>query len=212
MASRTGRLLACGLLAGPVFLTVWLVQALTRAGFDPAYHPLSLLSLGEAGWIQIGNFVVTGLLVIGFAAGLRRTPAGGVAAALMALSGAGLMMAGVFTTDPGAGFPPGAPAGAPPQVSWHGLLHEVGFAVATLTWIAACVVLARRFTGRARWWCVAAPVLAVAVSAWPDLSSLSLRLVAGSAVQFALTAYLAAYLAARADTPARASLKVVSHE
>ncbi|MCW2881614.1 MAG: hypothetical protein JWQ95_5714 [Sphaerisporangium sp.] len=202
MASQTRRLLACGLLAGPVFLTVWLAQALTREGFDPAYHPLSLLSLGELGWIQIGNFVVTGLLMIGFAAGLRRTPAGRVAAVLMALSGAGLIMAGVFTTDPGAGFPPGAPTGAPPHVSWHGVVHEVGFAVVTLSWIAACVVLARRFTGRARWLCVAAPVLAVAMSAWPDLDSLSLRLVAGTAIQFALTAYVAARVTASARAAA----------
>ena len=49
-----------------------LVQAFTREGFDLRRHPLSLLSLGELGWIQIGNFVVAGLLVVAFAVGLRR--------------------------------------------------------------------------------------------------------------------------------------------
>ena len=35
-------------------------------------HPLSLLSLGDLGWIQIANFVVTGLLVTACAIGMRR--------------------------------------------------------------------------------------------------------------------------------------------
>ena len=42
-------LLACGVIAGPLFVAVWLAQALTREGFDPTYHPLSLLSLGDLG-------------------------------------------------------------------------------------------------------------------------------------------------------------------
>jgi len=47
--TQTTRLLACGILAGPLFLAVWLLQALTRDGFDPSRHPLSLLSLGSWG-------------------------------------------------------------------------------------------------------------------------------------------------------------------
>jgi hypothetical protein len=70
--TQTTRLLACGILAGPLFLAVWLLQALTRDGFDPSRHPLSLLSLGELGWIQIANFVVTGLLYVACAVGMWR--------------------------------------------------------------------------------------------------------------------------------------------
>jgi Protein of unknown function (DUF998) len=69
---RTRALLACGVVAGPLFLAVALLQALTRDGFDLGRHPLSLLSLGELGWIQITNFVVAGLLSVAFAVGLRR--------------------------------------------------------------------------------------------------------------------------------------------
>ena len=65
-------LLACGVVAGPLFIAVALLQALTRQGFDLGRHPLSLLSLGELGWIQITNFVVAGLLTVAFAVGLRR--------------------------------------------------------------------------------------------------------------------------------------------
>jgi hypothetical protein len=47
-ATQTARLLACGIAAGPLFLTVGLTQAFIRDGFDLSRHPLSLLSLG--GW------------------------------------------------------------------------------------------------------------------------------------------------------------------
>ena len=50
-SKETARLLACGVLAGPLFLTVLMIQAFTREGFDLSRHPLSLLSLGDLGWI-----------------------------------------------------------------------------------------------------------------------------------------------------------------
>ncbi|NEA30297.1 DUF998 domain-containing protein [Streptomyces sp. SID13031] len=52
----------CGVLAAPLFLTLWALQAFTRDSFDPAKHPISLLALGDAGWIQITNFILTGSL------------------------------------------------------------------------------------------------------------------------------------------------------
>lgn len=64
IAPPTRRLLAAGIVAAPLLLGLFLVQALTRDGFDPTYHPLSLLSLGDAGWIQIATFVGTGLLYL----------------------------------------------------------------------------------------------------------------------------------------------------
>ncbi|MFC4008625.1 hypothetical protein ACFOY2_15450 [Nonomuraea purpurea] len=67
-----------------------------------------------------------------------------------------------------------------------------------LAWIAVCVVWARRFfrLGRRGWaWaCVGASVLYAVIVAWPDLDSLSLRLVLGSAVQFVQFAALALLL------------------
>jgi hypothetical protein len=42
------QLLASGILAGPLFVAVGLIQAFTRVGFDLRRHALSLLSLG--GW------------------------------------------------------------------------------------------------------------------------------------------------------------------
>jgi hypothetical protein len=189
-ATSTARLLAGGIVAGPLFLVVWLVQALTRDGYDPTYHPLSLLSLGDLGWIQIANFVVTGGLFLACAIGMRQALAPG--------RGIGMIVSGVFVTDPGAGFPPGAPAGPPAHISWHGILHEVGFAVAALSWLAACFVFRRRFAAeKRRGWvvaCTVAPVADVVVSAWPDLHSLSLRLVIGTAISSGFVAALAVHL------------------
>jgi hypothetical protein len=42
------------------------------SGVDLSRHPLSLLSLGDLGWIQIANFVVTGVLYVACAVGMRR--------------------------------------------------------------------------------------------------------------------------------------------
>jgi hypothetical protein len=127
-ASKTRALLACGIVAGPLFLAVALTQAFTRQGFDLSRHPLSLLSLGDLGWIQITSFVVTGVLYVACAVGMRRALGPGPGAAwgprLVGVLGIGLIMGGVFLTDAGAGFPPGAPAGAP-EISWHGMLHNV---------------------------------------------------------------------------------------
>jgi len=113
--TQTTRLLACGIVAGPLFLAVGLTQAFTRDGFDLSRHPLSLLSLGELGWVQIANFVVTGVLYVACAAGmwrvLRPGRSGTWGPLLVGALGVGLIVAGVFVADPGAGFPPGAGRG-----------------------------------------------------------------------------------------------------
>jgi hypothetical protein len=206
----TRGLLWCGVLAGPVFLGSWLIQALTRDGYDLTRHPISLLSLGDLGWIQIATFVTSGVLLLALAAGLWRVlrpgPAGTWGPILVAANGIGLILAGLFVTDAGAGFPPGAPEGGPDRISWHGVLHEVGFAVATLSWLAVCFVLRRRFAadGRRGWAvaCVATPLVYLIVAGWPHLDSLSLRLAAGSALSFGFLAAVALRAGAQnADRP-----------
>jgi hypothetical protein len=200
-ATRTSRLLACGIVAGPLFLTVGLTQALTRDGFDLSRHPLSLLSLGGLGWIQIANFVVTGVLFITCAVGMRRVLGPGRGGTwgprLVGALGAGLVMAGVFVADAGAGFPAGAPAGAP-QISWHGVLHEVGFVLASLAMLAGFLVFARRFAAQRRWgWvgaCVASAVAVLVLATWPDLDGMSVRLVVASAIMYGFVGALAAQL------------------
>src|SRR3954454_12334682 len=76
----TRSLLGYGVLAGPIYVTVSLAQAVTRPGFDLSRHEWSLLATGPHGWIQITNLVLTGAMVLAFAVGLRRALAGGPAA------------------------------------------------------------------------------------------------------------------------------------
>jgi hypothetical protein len=208
------KLLGCCIIAGPFFVVVSLAQAFTRTGFDLGRHPISLLSLGSLGWLQIANFVVSGALYLAGAVGLRKAlrPGRGStwAPRLVAITGVGLIVAGVFTADPGAGFPPGAPAGAP-VMSWHGVLHEVGFGLSFVGALAACGVFARRYAalGR-RGWAVAgiATIVAVLIIAgWPDLDTLSVRLVIATAALFGFLSAVAAQLIGqeRQPTPVAAS-------
>jgi hypothetical protein len=209
MTRSTRLLLAGGVVAAPLFLALWAVQAFTREGFRPAFHPVSLLSLGDAGWVQIASFVLTGALLVGAGLGLRRTSPPGAGATwtalLVALMGAGLVVAGVFVTDAGAGFPEGAPAGAP-QLSWHGALHEAGFILTQLAFVALSVLLAvRSRRARRRGWMlvsILALVAAVGVAAVGSPDTMGIRLVASSAIELGLVATIAAR-ALRVVQPAR---------
>lgn len=166
-------LLVCGILAGPLFVIVGAVQELTRPGFDYRQDALSMLSLGDLGWIQIANFILTGLLAIAFAVGIRRAlypgRAGTWGPLLVGAYGVGLVAAGIFHPDPSFGFPPGAPAGMPAQFSWHAILHSIAFFVAMPSLIAASFVFARRFgaLGQRGWmaYCAATGLLTIVLVA-----------------------------------------------
>ncbi|MEV6768355.1 DUF998 domain-containing protein [Nocardia sp. NPDC051030] len=191
--TTTRWLLTCGVVAGPLFVSAVLVQAAARDGFRIGHHPLSLLSLGGLGWIQIANFGIAGALYVVAAVGVRRAvPDAGWLARAVAGIGVGLIVAGVCVTDAGAGFPPGTPDRAPERVSWHGVLHEVGFGVTILSWLALCVICARRGRERREWGMVggSAGTLAVVlvVVGWPDMGSLSVRLLVATAIQFGFVA------------------------
>jgi lysylphosphatidylglycerol synthetase-like protein (DUF2156 family) len=200
--TRTNQLLTAGIAAGPVLGLTWLAQGLVRDGYDFTRHPMSLLALGEGGWVQIASFGITGGLMLGCAAGLRRTLSHGPGARwiprLTAAIGAGLVAAGVFTADPGAGFPAGAPEGAP-VLSWHGILHEASHLVVVVAWIALCFVLRTRFARQGdRGWaraCVAVVPVAIALVAFPHLDSFPVRIAVASVVQIGFVGLAARRLA-----------------
>ncbi|MGI5242531.1 DUF998 domain-containing protein [Dactylosporangium sp. CA-139066] len=143
-ANRVTRsLLGYGVLAGPFYIAVSLAQALTRDGFDITKHAWSLLSNGSLGWIQITNFVLSGLMIIAAAAGLARAvPQSPWTARLVGVFGATMIAAGALRADPAMGFPAGTPAG-PGTVSWHGIGHLTAGGIGFLCVIAATYVLAR---------------------------------------------------------------------
>jgi hypothetical protein len=138
--TRNNTELALGMAAGPLFVVIGLAQAFTRDGFDLRRDTLSLLSNGDLGWIQVLNFILSGLLYVAGALGMRRALPTGRASTwgprLLGAFGVGMIGSGVFRPDPGFGFPPGAPAGAPATTSWHSGLH---YTIASLTLVALVV-------------------------------------------------------------------------
>jgi hypothetical membrane protein len=150
----TKSLLGYGIIAGPFYVVVALAQALTRDGFDLSKHAWSLLANGGLGWIQIANFIVTGLMTVAAAIGLRRALTSGRgrtwAPLLIAAYGVSLIGAGIFRADPAQGFPAGTPETT--TISWHGTLHFMVGGIGFLCIIAACFVLASRFTRDGQRW------------------------------------------------------------
>jgi hypothetical protein len=109
--------IACGVVAGPVFVAVFTGLGARRAGYDWRRHGVSSLAVGREGWGQRANFVLVGGLYCLAARGLGRSSSRvvgpGVVPVLVFGAGVGLIGSGVFVTDPVAGFPPEhGPAGA----------------------------------------------------------------------------------------------------
>ena len=71
---------------------------------------------------------------------------------MIALYGVGLVVAGIFRSDPVAGFPVGTPATT--TISGHGMVHLMAGAVGFLCLTAACLLLARRFEPTSRAWAI----------------------------------------------------------
>lgn len=144
-------LLACGAIGPLLFIVVFLIEGVTRPGYNPLRYPISSLSIGDLGWIQAANFLMVGLSLFAFAIGLWRvlkTSRGIVwEALLIGLAGIGLFGAGIFTTDPIFGYPTDAPL-VLAQYSVHGHLHDLFSVLLFLGLPIACFVFCRRF---AKW-------------------------------------------------------------
>jgi len=176
---RNSALLTLGMIAGPLFVIISLVLAFTREGFDLVRHPASLLALGGFGWIQIANFVASGVLFIALAVGLRRVLISGVGSRwlpiLFGLVGVAMIIGGVFVPDPALGFPPGTPEGVPKQISWHSMVHGFAPILGFLALIAAFFIIARRFhsKGEQAWMCVSiiVGVATLVLSALPNITA-----------------------------------------
>ncbi len=102
--------LACGVAAGPFFVSSFTAIGAQRAGYDWRRHAVSSLAVGRGGWLQRANFIVTGSLFCIAARGVARSPkqtrVSRVVPALTFGAGGGLIGSGLFVTDPVAGFPP----------------------------------------------------------------------------------------------------------
>lgn len=174
----TRALLAGGIVAGPLFLGAGVIQGLTRDGFDFTRNAISQLSLGDLGWIQVSNFLLTGALVIAGAVGMRRAlrdaPGGVWAPRLVGVLGASFPLAAVSAADPGGGFPAGDPGAHTASLSWRGALHMLGGMIGHLALCAALLVLARHFDAhRRRGWAIGSRLVPLGVLAGFAGSSLT---------------------------------------
>jgi hypothetical protein len=190
-ASLTRALLACGVVAGPMYVLVTMAQALTRDGFDLRQHRFSWLTAGDLGWIHQSNMVLVGVLTVLFVVGVRqvlRTGRGAVwGPRLLALFGGAYIVGGLLTADPVAGFPPGT---TPEMVhtTWHGVVQNASRGASTLFLIAANLVIAMRFAAKGhRGWAwfygagfpvVLAALTAVGFTAIGDSSAFALAILA----------------------------------
>lgn len=105
---------------------------------DPSWRFISEYAIGRYGWLMSVAFVTFGIAHLGLLAGMRRylsgSWAGRLGQAALIVSAAGLMVAGIFTTD--------AVTTDPGLATMSGRLHNIGggmglampLAVACVTW------------------------------------------------------------------------------
>jgi hypothetical membrane protein len=115
--SPTVRTFALAGLIGPVwFTTLVIVQGFLAPDYSHVAMPISALAAWPTGWIQNLNFYVFGALMTAFAVGLHRgvqPTRGGAAFVLLAMSGLGILAAGVFPWK----MVDGVPTETPPHVA-----------------------------------------------------------------------------------------------
>jgi hypothetical protein len=150
------RYLALGGIVGPwlwtavvLLLTALEYDTLTAFGWTPAeangvQYPSSL-ALGQLGWVYMANSAVLGLLIIGLAAGyyyeVRPRLRDRIGPVLLGIAGVGAVL-GLFPTDHG---PPNAPT------TWHGVIHNLGFALFFFSLLLSFVFLTASLWGQSRW-------------------------------------------------------------
>lgn len=145
-AAVTRSLLGWGVVAGPFYLVVGLAQALLVPGFDLSRHALSLLLLGDLGWIQAVNLCLSGLMVLAAAVGFARVMprrANVWAAIFLGLYGVSLLAAAIFPPDPMGGFPVGGTDAT--TASMSGLLHLMAGAIGFVSLAVAAVIVGAWF-------------------------------------------------------------------
>jgi hypothetical protein len=143
--------LACGVVAGPLFVVAFLIEGAVRDDYDPLRHAVSSLSIGDSGWFQIANFLITGSLILTFSLGLRTdlgaAPRSVWGPFLIGLAGMGLIGAGICVSDPVFGYPSALPLKVA-QFTVHGHLHDLFSMFLFAGLPAASFVFASRFAAR----------------------------------------------------------------
>lgn len=127
-------LLICGTMGPALFDAVYLIEGVTRPGYDAWRQAISTLMVGPGGWIQQANFIFLGVITLGVAAVWRRILKGGVCATcypiMRGIEGFSLIMIGFSLTDP---------------------LHTFWLFMIIGAMMAGLFIIARRFWGDPNW-------------------------------------------------------------
>lgn len=149
-ADRT--LLYAGIAAGLIFFIIPTIEIFRRPGFSIERHAISMLSLGEGGWIMKSVFILCGALTmlcaIGIGMRLAAEWTGIIAAVLIGVYGIGMVIAGIYDAPAGLGFPAGTPIDQQPVMTREANLHGLGFVTAFGSLILSCFVFALYFYGQ----------------------------------------------------------------
>ena len=137
--------LAAAGIAGPLLFTVVAVfHSLFRSDHSLVALPISALAVGPSGWVQDVNFVICGVLLLAYPIGLHlevpQTRWGVVGPALLVVSGAGLVLAGVFPAVDASG-----------NLTYDSLGHTVASFMAFLGTGGGFIVMSRRLGGDPSW-------------------------------------------------------------
>ncbi len=147
------RLLALGMAGSVLFTVAYLIEGVTRPGYDAWRQPISALSLGPGGWVQAANFILFGLLILISTIGYRAALAPGLGATavpvLRVLAALGVITDGLFAQDPANGYPVGVATAVAPTL--HGTIHQLAAIVAITALAASSVVFAARFARESGW-------------------------------------------------------------
>jgi len=161
--------LTYGSLAPVLFTVVYLIEGVTRPGYDGWKHSISALSLGPGGWLQQANFVFLGLNVLCVAVVWRRVLAGGTGGTwypiMRGLEGVSLVAIGLFSTDPERGYPPGTPP-VQPFSTVQGIVHFACLFAIIFAMMAGLFIMAGRFWGDPHWrgWVVFSVISALLIN------------------------------------------------
>ena len=165
-AAVTRSLLGWGVVAGPFYLVFGLILALTRPGFEFGRDALSILLIGENGWLQGLNLVLSGVMTLVAAVGLARTPDWPrTSAVLVGVYGLGMVLTAFAPPDrPGSGV-----------ATTAGILHlafgGLGFLALGIAAIIAASWFRRRNAGKSALSLIAGILVIVAFVAGGALSN-----------------------------------------
>ena len=136
-----------GIIGPLLFITIFTIEGFLRPGYNMVSMYISELSFGPRGWIQIINFIITGVLLLLFARAIttefpegKASRAGPILFYIIAIF---LLSSGPLVMDPR-----NTPVD---QLTWHGIIHGILGALVFVIFAIICFVYLRRFREDPKW-------------------------------------------------------------